>query len=93
MNRGETWQISAAPKTKKACIWARINCQFDAFSKGKCEIADCDGLLECKGYGSALNTLAEYAIGQFANRDFIDIFNIDGFSVPMESAQTLQVAQ
>ncbi|KAJ6388699.1 hypothetical protein OIU77_027122 [Salix suchowensis] len=42
------------------------------------------GLLACQGYGSPPNTLAEYAIGQFANQDFIDISNIDGFNVPME---------
>ncbi|XVF13173.1 hypothetical protein REPUB_Repub08aG0185500 [Reevesia pubescens] len=84
LNRGETWQISAAPGTTQARIWARTNCQFDASGNGKCETGDCGGLLECKGYGTAPNTLAEYAIGQYANQDFIDISNIDGFNVPME---------
>ncbi|XVE64881.1 hypothetical protein DITRI_Ditri07aG0137200 [Diplodiscus trichospermus] len=84
LNRGETWQISAAPGTKEARIWARTKCNFDASGKGKCETGDCGGVLQCKGYGSPPNTLAEYAIDQYAKQDFIDISNIDGFNVPME---------
>ncbi|OMO79463.1 Thaumatin [Corchorus capsularis] len=84
LNNGETWQISAAPGTTQARIWARTNCNFDASGKGKCETGDCGGVLECKGYGSPPNTLAEYALAQYANQDYIDISNIDGFNVPME---------
>lgn len=84
LNNGETWTISAATGTTQARIWARTNCQFDGAGKGSCQTGDCNGLLACQGYGSPPNTLAEYAIGQFANQDFIDISNIDGFNVPME---------
>ncbi|KAL3609935.1 hypothetical protein D5086_000955 [Populus alba] len=84
LNNGETWTISAAPGTTQARIWARTNCQFDGAGRGSCQTGDCNGLLACQGYGSPPNTLAEYAIGQFANQDFIDISNIDGFNVPME---------
>ncbi|KAJ4838609.1 hypothetical protein Tsubulata_051476 [Turnera subulata] len=84
LNTGEKWTISAPPGTTEARIWARTNCQFDGAGKGKCETGDCNGLLECQGYGVPPNTLAEYAIGQYANQDFIDISNIDGFNVPME---------
>ncbi|XP_061982620.1 thaumatin-like protein [Populus nigra] len=84
LNNGETWTISADPGTTQARIWARTNCQFDGAGRGNCQTGDCNGLLACQGYGSPPNTLAEYAIGQFANQDFIDISNIDGFNVPME---------
>ena len=50
----------------------------------KGETCDCNGLLECQGYGSPPNTLAEYALKQFNDMDFIDMSNIDGFNVPME---------
>ncbi|KAB5564477.1 hypothetical protein DKX38_004531 [Salix brachista] len=84
LNSGETWTISSAPGTTQARIWARTNCQFDGAGRGSCQTGDCNGLLACQGYGSPPNTLAEYAIGQYANQDFIDISNIDGFNVPME---------
>ncbi|GKV41668.1 hypothetical protein SLEP1_g49168 [Rubroshorea leprosula] len=84
LNRGETWQINVATGTTQARIWARTNCQFDGSGRGKCQTGDCQGLLECKAYGSPPNTLAEYALGQFNNLDFIDMSNIDGFNVPME---------
>ncbi|KAK2653790.1 hypothetical protein Ddye_013646 [Dipteronia dyeriana] len=84
LNKGETWTITAAPGTKEARIWARTKCQFDASGRGKCETGDCNGLLECQGFGSPPNTLAEYALKQFNDMDFIDMSNIDGFNVPME---------
>uniref|UniRef100_A0A6M2ERP9 Thaumatin-like protein n=1 Tax=Populus davidiana TaxID=266767 RepID=A0A6M2ERP9_9ROSI len=84
LNNGETWTISAAAGTTQARIWARTNCQFDGSGKGNCQTGDCNGLLACQGYGSPPNTLAEYALGQYANLDYIDISNIDGFNVPME---------
>ncbi|KAL4290069.1 hypothetical protein GQ457_14G009720 [Hibiscus cannabinus] len=84
LNRGDTWEISAPPGTAHARIWARTNCQFDAAGRGKCQTGDCGGVLQCKGYGQPPNTLAEYALKQYANLDYIDISNIDGFNVPME---------
>ncbi|KAK9203680.1 hypothetical protein WN943_013936 [Citrus x changshan-huyou] len=84
LDKGQTWTITAEPGTKAARIWARTKCQFDASGKGKCETGDCNGLLECQGYGAAPNTLAEYALKQFNDMDFIDMSNIDGFNVPME---------
>ncbi|XP_021906143.1 thaumatin-like protein [Carica papaya] len=84
LNRGETWIINANPGTVQARIWARTNCQFDASGRGRCQTGDCNGLLECKSFGAAPNTLAEYALDQFMHLDFIDISVIDGFNVPME---------
>ncbi|GLT90732.1 hypothetical protein SLE2022_086500 [Rubroshorea leprosula] len=52
--------------------------------KSTCQTGDCQGLLECQDYGSPPNTLAEFALDQYANQDFIDISNIEGFNVPME---------
>ncbi|KAJ0048727.1 hypothetical protein Pint_16090 [Pistacia integerrima] len=84
LNHGETWTITANPGTKEARIWARTGCQFDAAGKGKCQTGDCNGVLQCKGYGVPPNTLTEYALDQYEHQDFIDISNIDGFNVPME---------
>ncbi|CAN0907570.1 Thaumatin-like protein [Linum grandiflorum] len=77
LNNGETWITQAR-------IWARTGCNFDAAGKGRCKTGDCGGVLECKGYGSAPNTLAEFALKQYMDQDFIDISVIDGFNVPME---------
>ncbi|KAH0705424.1 hypothetical protein KY290_010117 [Solanum tuberosum] len=52
--------------------------------RGKCETGDCNGLLECQGYGSPPNTLAEFALNQPNNLDFVDISLVDGFNIPME---------
>ncbi|GLT78260.1 hypothetical protein SLA2020_498000 [Shorea laevis] len=75
LNSGELWQINVASGTTKARIWARTNCQFDASGRGSCQTGDCQGLLECEDYGSPPNTLAEFALDQYANQDFIDISN------------------
>ncbi|CAN1332987.1 Protein P21 [Linum perenne] len=84
LNSGQTWTVDAPPGTKAARIWARTNCRFDASGRGSCQTGDCGGVLQCKGYGAAPNTLAEYALKQFNNMDFIDISVIDGYNVPME---------
>ncbi|CAI0414384.1 unnamed protein product [Linum tenue] len=84
LNSGQTWTIDAPPGTAAARIWARTNCQFDGAGRGRCQTGDCGGVLNCKGYGAAPNTLAEYALKQFQNLDFIDISTIDGYNVPME---------
>ena len=34
------------------------------------------------------NTLAEYSLNQFQNKDFVDISLVDGFNVPMEFSAT-----
>ncbi|CAN6225811.1 unnamed protein product [Urochloa humidicola] len=83
LNRGETWRISVPAGTSAARIWARTGCQFDASGRGSCRTGDCGGVLQCKGYGRAPNTLAEFALNQFNNLDFFDISLIDGFNVPM----------
>ncbi|KAG6685097.1 hypothetical protein I3842_12G094800 [Carya illinoinensis] len=46
------------------------------------------GLLECKGYGTPPNTIAEYSLDQVNNQDFLDISLVDGFNVPMEFRPT-----
>ncbi|KAG5573167.1 hypothetical protein H5410_062933 [Solanum commersonii] len=64
----------------------RTNCNFDGNGRGKyeSEIGDCNGLLECQGYGSPPNTLAEFALNQPNNLDFVDISLVDGFNIPIE---------
>ncbi|KAI3756448.1 hypothetical protein L1987_56268 [Smallanthus sonchifolius] len=82
--RGQSWQVNVAPGTPKARIWGRTGCHFDANGRGSCETGDCNGLLDCRGYGKAPNTLAEFALNQYANLDFVDISLVDGFNIPME---------
>ena len=84
LNRGEVWSINVSPGTKQARIWGRTNCNFDANGRGRCQTGDCNGLLQCQGYGQPPNTLAEYALNQFNNLDFIDISLVDGFNIPMD---------
>uniref|UniRef100_A0A251RLY8 Putative thaumatin n=1 Tax=Helianthus annuus TaxID=4232 RepID=A0A251RLY8_HELAN len=62
---------------------ARTGCNFDGSGRGRCQTGDCNGLLQCQGYGTPPNTLAEYALNQFNNLDFFDISLVDGFNVPM----------
>ncbi|KAI3804317.1 hypothetical protein L1987_25766 [Smallanthus sonchifolius] len=84
LERGQSWQVNVAPGTPKARIWGRTGCSFDANGRGKCATGDCNGMLECRGYGVAPNTLAEFALNQYANLDYVDISLVDGFNIPME---------
>ncbi|MCD7448577.1 hypothetical protein HAX54_044523 [Datura stramonium] len=72
------------PGTVQARIWGRTKCNFDANGRGRCETGDCNGLRECRGYGSPPNTLAEFALNQPNNLDYVDISLVDGFNIPME---------
>ncbi|KAF5753861.1 putative Thaumatin family [Helianthus annuus] len=83
LNPGQTWALTVAAGTKGARIWPRTGCTFDGSGRGRCQTGDCNGLLQCKNYGTPPNTLAEYALNQFQNLDFIDISLVDGFNVPM----------
>ncbi|KAI3468769.1 hypothetical protein Pfo_025432 [Paulownia fortunei] len=84
LDRGQTWIINVAAGTKQARIWARTGCSFNGAGRGRCQTGDCNGLLQCQGFGVPPNTLAEYALNQFNNLDFFDISLVDGFNVPME---------
>ncbi|XP_051137693.1 thaumatin-like protein [Andrographis paniculata] len=84
LNHGETWIINVAAGTAAARIWARTGCSFDPSGRGRCQTGDCGGVLDCRSYGQAPNTLAEYALNQFNNLDFFDISLVDGFNVPMD---------
>ncbi|KAB1215297.1 Thaumatin-like protein [Morella rubra] len=88
LNRGETWAIEVNSGTKQARIGARTKCSFDQSGRGKCETGDCGGLLQCKAYGKPPNTLAEYALNQFGNRDSFYISFLEGFNVPLEFSPT-----
>ncbi|KAH7511416.1 hypothetical protein FEM48_ZijujUnG0015700 [Ziziphus jujuba var. spinosa] len=88
LDRGQTWSINVKAGTTQARIWARTKCNFDGAGRGKCETGDCGGILQCQAYGQPPNTLAEYALNQFNNLDFIDISLVDGFNVPMEFSPT-----
>ncbi|KAB1215290.1 Thaumatin-like protein [Morella rubra] len=86
--RGGTWNLDVAAGTKGARIWPRTGCNFDGSGRGRCQTGDCGGLLQCQAYGAPPNTLAEYALNQFSNKDFFDISLVDGFNVPMEFSPT-----
>ncbi|MBA0563876.1 hypothetical protein Golob_008838, partial [Gossypium lobatum] len=79
----QSWTINVPAGTAMARIWGRTNCNFDANGRGHCQTGDCGGLLQCQGWGVPPNTLAEYSLNQFGNKDFYDISLIDGFNIPM----------
>lgn len=84
LDPGQTWILDVGNSTAGAYrIWARTGCSFDGAGRGKCQTGDCNGLLQCQGYGTPPNTLAEFALNQFNNMDFFDLSLIDGFNVPM----------
>nr|XP_009409806.2 PREDICTED: protein P21-like [Musa acuminata subsp. malaccensis] len=88
LDPSQTWSINVNPGTTGGRVWARTDCSFDGSGSGSCQTGDCGGLLECQGYGTPPNTLAEFALNQFQNMDFIDISLVDGFNVPMDFSPT-----
>ncbi|CAL9773817.1 unnamed protein product [Musa acuminata subsp. burmannicoides] len=88
LDPSQTWTINVNPGTTGGRVWARTDCSFDGSGSGSCQTGDCGGLLECQGYGTPPNTLAEFALNQFQNMDFIDISLVDGFNVPMDFSPT-----
>ncbi|XP_030946952.1 protein P21-like [Quercus lobata] len=88
LNSRQSWPLDVNAGTAGARIWARTGCSFDGSGRGRCQTGDCGGLLQCQGYGAAPNTLAEFALNQFQNKDFVDISLVDGFNVPMEFSAT-----
>ncbi|CAL2260090.1 unnamed protein product [Prunus armeniaca] len=84
LNRGESWGLDMAVGAKGARIWALTGCSFDGAGRGRFQTGDCGGVLQCQAFVQPPNTLAEYALNQFNNLDFIDISLVDGFNVPME---------
>ncbi|MQM19784.1 hypothetical protein Taro_052796 [Colocasia esculenta] len=89
LNPGESWTINVNPGTTGGRIWARTDCSFDGRGRGRrCQTGDCGGVLNCTAYGRPPNTLAEFALNQFNNRDFFDISLVDGFNVPMDFSPT-----
>ncbi|XP_030551669.2 osmotin-like protein TPM-1 [Rhodamnia argentea] len=93
LDHGQTWTLNVPQGTKMARIWGRTNCNFDASGRGHCQTGDCGGVLECKGWGVPPNTLAEYALNQFGNKDFFDISLVDGFNIPIEFSPTKPSSQ
>ncbi|KAH7661104.1 Thaumatin family protein [Dioscorea alata] len=88
LNNGEIWTISVNAGTTGGRVWARTGCNFNSSGHGSCETGDCKGLLECQVYGKSPDTLAEFALNQYANLDYIDISLVDGFNVPMDFSPT-----
>nr|AJE25829.1 thaumatin-like protein 1 [Corydalis cava] len=84
LENGQTWTINVNAGTTGARIWGRTNCNFDGSGRGSCQTGDCNGVLECSAFGRPPNTLAEFALNQFQNLDFIDISLVDGFNIPMD---------
>ncbi|KAJ6341837.1 hypothetical protein OIU78_009893 [Salix suchowensis] len=88
LDPGQTWNLDVAPGTTMARIWGRTNCNFDANGQGQCDTGDCNRMLQCQGYGSPPNTLAEFALNQPNNLDYLDISLVDGFNIPMDFSPT-----
>ncbi|XP_030439964.2 protein P21-like [Syzygium oleosum] len=88
LDRGQSWPLEVKAGTKGARIWARTNCNFDGAGRGRCQTGDCGGVLQCQAYRKTPNTLAEFALNQYMNMDFVDMSLIDGFNVPMEFSST-----
>ncbi|RDX88010.1 Osmotin-like protein OSM34, partial [Mucuna pruriens] len=84
LDRGQTWNLWVNPGTAMARIWGRTGCNFDGSGHGRCQTGDCTGGLNCQGWGVPPNTLAEFALNQYANQDFYDISLVDGFNIPMD---------
>ncbi|KAH7661094.1 Thaumatin family protein [Dioscorea alata] len=88
LDKGQTWTINVNAGTTSGRVWARTGCNFDSSGHGSCQTGDCNGLLQCQAYGKPPNTLAEFALNQYANLDYIDISLVDGFNVPMDFSPT-----
>ncbi|KAI3909647.1 hypothetical protein MKW98_014064 [Papaver atlanticum] len=96
LEMNHAWKINVAVGTTGASIWGRTNCKFDGSGRGNVKHGDCNGLLLCNSYGQLQNTcygqppntLVEYALNQWNNLNFFDIFLIDGFNVPMDFSPT-----
>lgn len=73
LDRSQLWSINITRGTTLARIWGRTNCTFNTNCRGQCEMGDCNGQLECQGFGRSPNTLAEFALNQPSNVDFYDI--------------------
>lgn len=93
LDQGQTWSFTVNPGTTMARIWGRTNCNFDANGQGHCETGDCNGLLNCQGWGSPPNTLAEFALNQANNLDYLDISLVDGFNIPLDFSPTTNVCR
>ncbi|XP_030551684.2 thaumatin-like protein 1 [Rhodamnia argentea] len=93
LDAGQTWSLIVAPSTVMARIWGRTNCNFDANGQGRCETGDYNRLLNCQGWGSPPNTLAEFALNQPNNLDFLDISLVDGFNIPIDFSPTTSVCR
>nr|ACV83333.1 pathogenesis-related protein 5 [Panax ginseng] len=84
LKHGQTWTINVPAGTQLVRIWPRTDCNFDFTGRGRCATGDCNGQLQCQGFGQPPNALAEYALNQFNYLDFYDISLVDGFNVPIE---------
>jgi hypothetical protein len=63
-------------------FWGRTGCVF-RHGRGHCQTGDCDGKLQCAGWGAVPATLAEYDLDAFDGLDFYDVSMVDGSNLPM----------
>ncbi|XP_042515824.1 protein P21-like [Macadamia integrifolia] len=87
LDPGQSWTLDVPAGTTGGRIWGRTSCNFDANGQGSCLSGDC-GQLQCQGFGSPPNTLAEFGLNQYQNLDFFDISLVDGFNIPMDFSPT-----
>ncbi|XP_038903186.1 protein P21-like [Benincasa hispida] len=82
LDNGDVWTLKLRNFDSSGRVWGRTNCNFDNSGRGKCQTGDCGGVLNCQGSGAPPVTLAEFALSQFNNMDFLDISLVDGFNIP-----------
>jgi Thaumatin family len=63
-------------------FWGRTGCVFH-HGRGHCQTGDCDGRLQCQGWGAIPATLAEYDLDAWDGLDFYDVSMVDGSNLPM----------
>ncbi|KAJ9706642.1 hypothetical protein PVL29_001891 [Vitis rotundifolia] len=78
LDSGQSWTITVKPGTTNARIWAEPHAPSTPMGVANAKLA----------YGSPPNTLAEFALNQPNNLDYIDISLVDGFNIPMNFSPT-----
>jgi hypothetical protein len=73
----------STPNNLNTRFWGRTGCVFNSHGVGHCQTGDCDGLFQCKGWGTIPATLAEVNFDAWDGLDFYDVSMVDGSNLPM----------
>ncbi|XP_022973507.1 protein P21-like [Cucurbita maxima] len=83
LESGEAWTLNMLDSSVGR-VWGRTNCNFDNLERGRCQTGYCSGVLNCQDSGIPPLTLAEFALNQANNLDFLDISLVKGFNIPIK---------